>query len=366
MKLEEEILKCYRSGLLVIDMSGTVIYRNEIAKRILGDNLIDIGDNLRSSSAGNAFQRALLESMEREYLPARTETTLPGKKGGMRRTIGFTLSELKDSGSNRVGICVFFKDLTYIGLTEESRDLDERLRLLGEMAAGLAQEIRNPITSISAHCGLLRMRCLEDDEQILSVLAHIESEIGKMEAIIRDCLNFVRPTILNLDVVPIKPLIERLLADASKIYPTVNFSLLMNDANIHAKIDEILFEQALRSIIANSAQICPDGKVVVSARLSKGFWDLDPDENEPALHAGAGDMDYFLLISIKCNAVGILENNREKYFVPYFNAKKSGTELSLAQKIISAHKGVLDIISEPDKGAEFIIRISLGSKYPEF
>jgi len=367
LKLEKEILKCFRAGVIVIDMSGTVIYRNEIAKKILGNNLVDVGGNLRSSSAENAFHRTLLESLELQYLPARMESVLPGREGGTRRMLGFTLSELKDGRNNRTGICAFFKDLTHIEMAEENKDLDTRLRLLGQMAAGLAHEIRNPITSIGVHCGLLRMRC-QEDTQISSSLSHIESETKKVESIIRECLNFVRPPVLNLSTVSMTTMLERLVADTGNVYPKINFSLRMETTGpVHAEIDEVMFEQALRNIIMNAAQACVsderEGQVVVAARLSKGFWDLDPKEKEPTLQTGAGEREYFLLISIKDNGIGIPENVRDKIFVPFFTTKKGGTGigLSVVQKIINAHKGVLDIVSEPDKGTEFIIKFPLRS-----
>jgi len=367
LKIEKEILRCFRAGVIVIDMSGTVIYRNEIAKKILGNNLVDVGSNLRSSSAENAFHRTLLESLELQYLPARMESILPGREGGTRRMIGFTLSELKDGRGNRTGICAFFKDLTHIEMAEENKDLDTRLRLLGQMAAGLAHEIRNPITSIGVHCGLLRMRCPED-AQIYSSLAHIESETKKVESIIRECLNFVRPAVLNLSVVSMTTMLERLVADTSNLYPKIDFSLRMENTDpINAEVDEVMFEQALRNIIMNAAQACqPDvGKVVVATRLSKGYWDLDPKEKgtDPALKAGTGEQEYFLLISIKDNGVGIPESVRDKIFVPFFTTKKGGTGIGLpiVQKIVNAHKGVLDIISEPNEGTEFVIKIPLRS-----
>jgi two-component system sensor histidine kinase AtoS len=237
------------------------------------------------------------------------------------------------------------------------------------MAAGLAHEIRNPITSIGVHCGLLRMRC-QDDTQIVSSLSHIESETGKVESIIRECLNFVRPPVLNLSTVSITSMLERLVADTGKMYPKISFSLHMETAGpVHAEVDEVMFEQALRNSIMNAAQAVStdrsDGQVMVAARLSKGFWDLDPKDKEPELQAGAGEREYFLMISIKDNAMGIPANVMDKIFVPFFTTKKGGTGIGLAivQKIINAHKGVLDIISEPEKGAEFIIKIPLRSSF---
>jgi signal transduction histidine kinase len=94
-------------------------------------------------------------------------------------------------------------------MQEENRDLDELLRLLGQMAAGLAYEIRNPIASVGVHCGLLRSR-YQGNQRILSSLQHIETEIAQVEFIIRECLKFVRPEELGIRPVRIDSFLKRI------------------------------------------------------------------------------------------------------------------------------------------------------------
>jgi signal transduction histidine kinase len=360
MKLEADILKCFRAGVLAIDISGKVVFRNEIALKILNHKPLQIGDNLRGMSGENPFFRMLVEALDLQYLPSRMEAILPGREG-MHRSVGFTLAELKEE-NRRTGICAFFKDLTHVEMAEENRDLDARLRLLGQMAAGLAHEIRNPIASIGVHCGLLRSR-YQGDPKILSSISHMENEIGKVEDIIRECLNFVRPADLKPKTASVKAILERLAAEADKRFEGVEIRFHSPDeGDIEAEVDEMLLEQALGNIISNAAQACdPGGKVVISARVAHGYWDLDPEAREPMLSDGSGEREDFLSISIKDTGKGIPDDIREKIFVPFFTTKKGGTGigLSIVQKIVYAHKGVLDILSEPGKGTEFIIKIPL-------
>ena len=360
LKLEADILKCFRAGILAIDLSGQIVYLNDIALKILGGVPLAPGMNLRTAADENPFFRMLLEALDLRYLPTRMEATLPGREG-MPRSIGFTMAELKE-GEQRSGICAFFKDLTHVEMAEENRDLDVRLRLLGQMAAGLAHEIRNPIASIGVHCGLLRSR-YQGDPKILSSISHMESEIGRVEFIIRECLNFVRPAELTLRTVPVTPILKRLAAETGKLFGGVKVSFLPRRIeNVEVQMDERLFEQALGNIISNAAQACdPGGSVVISGRVTHGFWDLDPEAREPMLSDGSGEREDFLTISIKDTGRGIPEDIREKIFVPFFTTKKGGTGIGLpiAQKIVYAHKGVLDILSEPGKGTEFLIKIPL-------
>jgi len=350
LKLEADILKCFRAGILAIDLSGRIVYRNDLAVKILNGITLHPGMNLRTIAGENPFFRMLIEALDLRYLPTRMESILPGREG-MHRSIGFTLAELKE-GERRSGICAFFKDLTHVEMAEENRDLDVRLRLLGQMAAGLAHEIRNPIASIGVHCGLLRSR-YQGDPKILSSISHMEREIGRVEAIIKECLDFVRPAELTLRTVSVTSFLERLAVEADKLYEGVKISFLpMWSGDVEVEMDERLFEQALGNIISNAAQACePGGSVVISTRVTRGFWDLDPEAREPMLSDGSGEREDFLTISIKDTGSGIPEDIREKIFVPFFTTKKRGTGIGLpiAQKIVYAHKGVLDILSEPGK-----------------
>jgi signal transduction histidine kinase len=358
LKLESEILRCFRAGILAVDLSGTVVYVNEIAGKILNVFAVQEGENLRARSGENAFFRMLVEALELRYLPSRLELDLPGRDGS-HRFIGFTLSELRD-GSTRTGICAFFKDLTHVEMAEENRDLNDRLRLLGQMAAGLAHEIRNPIASIGVHCGLLRSRH-QADPRIQSSVTLMEQEIGKVEYIIRECLNFVRPAELGIRQIRVSELLSRISGHAAKLHPGVEVRLSCEAvADIEVELDEGLMEQALSNIVTNAAQACEGGgNVSISSRIAHGYWDIEPASREPVFPPAAGERDDFLLISIRDDGVGIPEEIRDKIFVPFFTTKKGGTGigLPLAQKIIYAHKGVLDIVSETGKGTEFLIKV---------
>ncbi len=360
MGLENDILKCFRAGILVIDPAGQVVYLNDIAMKILESFAVKNGENLRPRAAENAFFRLLIEALDLRYLPTRLEAILPGREG-MHRSIGFTLAELKD-GDRRTGICAFFKDLTHVEVAEENRDLNERLRLLGQMAAGLAHEIRNPIASIGVHCGLLRSR-YQGDPKILSSISHMEREIVKVEYIIRECLNFVRPAELGVRAVPVAPLMERIASQAGKLFDGVKVTFFpQGSAGVEAEMDEGLMEQALANIVTNAAQACEgSGNVSISARVTHGYWDLVPESREPMLSDASGEREDFLTVNVKDDGAGIPEEIRDKIFVPFFTTKKGGTGigLPLAQKIVYAHKGVLDILSEPGKGTEFTVKIPL-------
>jgi signal transduction histidine kinase len=355
--LEPSILKSFRAGIIAIDPEGRVLYINEIGRKILDRFPIAEGMDIRSLSGENAFFRVLVEALDLHYLPSRIEVDFTNK-AGERRFVGFTLSELIDA-DRRIGICAFFKDLTLVEMAEENENLNQRLRLLGQMAAGLAHEIRNPIASIGVHCGILRMR-LQNEPRLLSSVQLMEGEINHIEYIIRECLNFVRPDDLGLRQILIRELLSRVTAQTAKLYKGVEIVLQsdgVGDPEIEA--DEGLLEQALLNIVSNAAQACEGkGKVETTYHLFKGYRSVVP-EREPYLPHELGSREEILTISVKDNGIGIPREIREKIFVPFFTTKKEGTGigLPLAQKIIYAHKGVIDVISEEGKGTEFLIKI---------
>ena len=364
--IEKAILSSFRAGVLAIDLHGKIIFINEIAKNILTNFPVSLGDDLRGRAGENALFRILLESIGLQYLPTRLEISLP-RVEDTPRPIGFTLAELRE-GERRTGICAFFKDLTHVEMQEENQDLDERLRLLGQMAAGLAHEIRNPIASVGVHCGLLRSR-YQGDQRILSSLQHIEKEIARVEYIIRECLNFVRPAELAIRRVPIDSFLKRIAEQAGKLFEGTGIVYKggpVGDAS--AELDEGLMEQAIMNVVVNAAQACDSkGSVTLRARITRGYWDSPHADREPLLPETSSDQEEFLTISIRDDGPGIPEEIRDKSFVPFFTTKKEGTGigLPLVQKIVYAHKGVLDIVSETGKGTEFIIKLPVKQAHGE-
>lgn len=360
VNLESSILSCFRAGILVIDQDGVVIYFNTIGAKILEGSGLKLGDNVHARAGENSFFRVLSESISMHYLPSRVEVEVPGGDGD-RLFIGFTLSELQED-EKRVGICAFFKDLTHVEMTEENANLKQRLLLLGQMAAGLAHEIRNPMASIGVHCSILKTH-LSKNEKLFASVEMMAREIEKVEHIIRECLNFVRPAELGIKMVPVDKVVEGVVRRFQSLTPAMEFSVrAVAGTNLQAEADAALLEQMFNNIIANAVDACDGkGKVEISLGISRHFSESMPFNNKAAsiLDGHTGEEEEFIRITVRDNGPGIAPEIREKIFVPFFTTKKSGTGLGLAmaQKIVHAHGGVLDLKSEPNKGTDFIIKI---------
>ncbi len=358
--IERSILSSFRAGILAIGMDGTVAYINPIGANILAGSALNAGENIHARAAENSFFRVLSEALRMSYLPTRVEVELPGADGE-RQSLGFTLAELKE-GAERVGICAFYKDLTNVEMAEESANLKQRLLMLGQMAAGLAHEIRNPIASIGVHCSILRSN-LAHNATLITSIDMMAREIEKIEYIIRECLNFVRPAELGIQSVKIDRVVEGVVTRLKTLNPRMEFVVQKRSAaELVAESDGSLLEQAITNIVSNAVDACGGaGRIEISFGVSRHISELYRLDRFSAsfLPGETGLEEDFIRITIRDNGPGIPPELRDKIFVPFFTTKKTGTGIGLpmAQKIIHAHGGVLDMNSTVGKGTEFIIKI---------
>jgi len=365
MNIGDSILSSFRAGILAIRMDGTVTYINPIGEKILKDCALRMGENIHPRAGENSFFRVMSEAIAMSYLPTRVEVDLPGVDGE-HQNLGFTLAELKEEGE-RTGVCAFFKDLTHVEMAEESENLKQRLLMLGQMAAGLAHEIRNPIASIGVHCSILRSN-LATNGKLLSSIDMMAREVEKIEYIIRECLNFVRPAELGLREVRIDRVVEGVVTRMKTVHSGMEFQVHKPaDVELVAESDGSLLEQAITNLLSNAVDACGGtGKVEVSFGISRHFSELlRLDRRAEALLPGdSGKEEEFIRITIRDDGPGIPPEIQDKIFVPFFTTKKMGTGIGLpmAQKIVHAHGGILDLSSSVGKGTEFIIKIPVRQK----
>ena len=132
--------------------------------------------------------RVLASAFELSHLPNRAELRLRD----LDRVIGYTLSQVRNDEDDVIGAVMYFKDLTRVEQLEERERLRDRLASLGEMAAGIAHELKNPLAGIEVMAGLLR-RQVPDSKVAQALLADLLSEAKLANAIVVEMLEFVRP-----------------------------------------------------------------------------------------------------------------------------------------------------------------------------
>jgi nitrogen fixation/metabolism regulation signal transduction histidine kinase len=186
-----------RTGVLAITREGRIAAMNDMAYRLLGLSS-------RPGDIGRPFGDVLIDLPEvtdvlqnafgSGDLPNRAEMRL--RKTG--RAMGYTLSHIQDEDGRMVGATLFFKDLTRVEQIEERERLRDRLAALGEMAAAIAHEVKNPLASIEVMAGVLR-RQLSNKDEALEILGDIIKEAKLANAIVVEVLEFVRPIQLQVE-----------------------------------------------------------------------------------------------------------------------------------------------------------------------
>jgi signal transduction histidine kinase len=367
VKLESAILSGFRAGIIALRTDGTIDYVNPIGSRILECDPIAIGENIHDKSSANAFYRLLSDSLSMNFLPTRIETELPGKDGD-RQVLGFTLAELKDE-KGKLGICAFFKDLTHVEMAQENENLKGRLQVLGQMAASLAHEIRNPIASIGVHCGVLKPH-LAGNEKLSASLRSISAEVARVEEIISECLTFVRPDVLDFKQAAIDALIADVRDKYQGLFPDMAFSFsTVLPCPVMADVDPGLFSRAISNLVANAAEACQGkGHVDICLSPTRHFTDITHIEKSGSQlmpsEVELTEKDY-LRIRIKDDGPGIAPEVQERIFIPFYTTKKRGTGIGLpmTQKVIHSHSGVIDLKSAPGAGTEFVIQIPVRQRH---
>ena len=180
-----------RNGVLAINRAGEVVLINDEAYRIfrLPPDLDYLGQPYAEVFRSHPdIVRVLSGAFEMAALPNRAELRL--KTTG--KVIGYTLSLIRNEHDETVGAALFFKDLTHVEQMEERERLRDRLAALGEMAAAMAHEIKNPLGGIEVMAGLLR-RQVPDNRDAQALVADIINEAKMANAIVQEMLDFVRP-----------------------------------------------------------------------------------------------------------------------------------------------------------------------------
>jgi two-component system, NtrC family, sensor histidine kinase HydH len=212
----------------------------------------------------------------------------------------------------------------------------ERLAALGQLSAGLAHEIRNPLSTIKGSAEVL-LKSVDANGSVAHELAgFISTEVDRTNALVTRFLDFARPLALRLEKTEITEVIDEAVAQVEKHTPPLDVSIYKNYSPDIAPFlfDRQLIERVLYNLILNAAQASPpQGSVTVKTRQ-------------------VGDT---VEISVIDRGTGIAPKDRESIFNPFFTTKSSGVGLGLAivSKIIDEHGGQITVESEPGSGSVF-------------
>ena len=212
----------------------------------------------------------------------------------------------------------------------------ERLAALGQLSAGLAHEIRNPLSTIKGSAEMLLKNVDADSAVSRELAGFISSEVDRTNALVTRFLDFARPLTLHLEETEIAEVIDEAVAQVEKHTPPLEVSVYKNySPDIPAMLlDRQLIERVFYNLVLNAAQASPpEGSVTVKTR----------------------QVDDTVEVEVIDRGSGIAPKDRESIFNPFFTTKSRGVGLGLAivSKIVDEHGGQITVESEPGAGSVF-------------
>ena len=346
-----------RNGVIAVRRDGALALMNDEAYRIfsLSPGPDDIGrpfaDVLRDRTD---VARVLTAAFELSHLPNRAELRLKE----LDRVIGYTLSQVRDETNDTTGAVMFFKDLTEVEQLEERERLRDRLASLGEMAAGIAHELKNPLAGIEVAAGLLR-RQVPDSLAAQTLLADIISEAKLANAIVVEMLEFVRPIRLQVEHANIGDVLHQAVTLAESKAPRGSVRVTMDvPAGLPSiECDHYQLCQVFTNLIANAFEAL-DGQGTIAITASRGAIETDP-----AFASAPQEPTPIVIVDVADNGPGVPAELNDRIFNPFFTTKPNGSGLGLGivRKIVDAHNGQIDLSSTPDTGTRFRVTLPVTS-----
>jgi PAS domain S-box-containing protein len=350
------IVQSVTDGIIAIDMEGAITAFNRAAERITGldgKNVIgrsyeevfgaDFGVDLHARSAEprsvSPYVLCDMRVEDRGVFPVRESTSLTHNGRG------------EVTGAVKV-----FEDLTELRDLEEQARRQDRLAALGQMAATVAHEIRNPLGGIEGFASLLT-RDFEGDDPRLKLVIKILEGARSLNRVVNELLVFTRPVDLDFRSVEIARVVDGavgfLTEDMKKSRIRLYKRLGPEPLSICGDSEQL--KRALLNIILNAVQAMPDGGTLSISCRRRSL----PRAAQKML--GNRRNGTWVDIAVRDSGPGIEECEIPKLFNPFFTKKEKGTGLGLAiaTKIVEAHRGQITASNSPKGGALFVVSLPL-------
>ena len=358
------LIEGMRCGILVIERAGGVVMLNEHARAILElHELPPHGAAIEDALADHPQLATILrESFSMSLLPNRAEIDLKSRSES-GKTIGFTLSLVPGHDGAPAGAALFFKDLTHVEHKEEQERLKDRLAALGQMAANLAHEIRNPLASIEVSSSLLKRR-LPADAGERELLDKIIAEVRRLNRTITSSLEFVKPLSLSMAPAQLEGVLDEALTVALgrrgkpglRVHRTTcpSCSSFLMDRGQLRQVFENLFLNAMEAMGDEGTLGIEVSTVSAPAAVTTPYRPAGTPEARSSFES-------YAVVRVSDTGPGIPGENLDKLFYPFFTTKKhgSGVGLSIAKKIVDSHRGLIDVASRRGEGTTFTVRLPM-------
>ncbi len=351
------ILGGISDGVLAVDLDGRLSALNDPARALLD---LPAGAGAQPKGEGTPRETALdgragpvagilLTALDEERSLDSVEVNVQGADG-QARVLSVSAAPLREAGGARLGAVATFRDNTELRRLEETLRRRDRLAALGEMAAQLAHEIRNPLGGIELYASLLD-RSLSEDAQGRELLSKIAGAAGSLNRVVEDMLTFTRPSVPDRRPVRVGELLDAAveLAGGALADGAVDVDRVYK-AERPVAMDPGLMQRAFLNVILNAVQAMePGGRLRLEAALAAATPDADRER---------------LVVRIADTGAGVPAELRDKIFDPFFTSRDGGTGLGLAivHKIVQDHGGTVRVEENAPRGAVFVFDLPVSAK----
>ncbi len=349
------ILESLTSGVVAIDMDSKISLFNRAAETILGYRAEEvIGRPYLEVMGKGVEERFILPFALKGQKLHLNEEKVIWSKTGERIPIGFSTSLLKDKEGEVLGAVEVFFDLTRSKQMEEEMMRVQTLAALGEIAAVVAHEVKNPLGGIRGFAELLKRDLEEGDPRGRSVKKIIEG-VETLNGIVKSLLDYTKPVKLTPRKIEMVKFLDEAInffeMDASQRKTNVRMVRSYPKDELFCSLDIEQFRQILLNLLYNAIQAMPDGgEITVELNQEAQGSDLARKKE-----------DKKIILQISDTGIGMSKETQKKLFTPFFTTKESGTGLGMStvKRIVEAHRGDIRVESEPGKGTTVAVRLPM-------
>jgi two-component system sensor histidine kinase PilS (NtrC family) len=346
-ELNQRVVESIPSGLLTTDTQGVITSINPAACEILGVDPDIVGAHVTSTGFFSIAEWEMLRSSGFPVLRGEKQDFL---RRSEVRDLGYAMTPLTTPESGVYGYTVIFQDLTGMKQLEAQLRLKDRMAAVGELSAGIAHEIRNPLAAIAGSVQVLKNseRLTPQEQRLMSIILKESDRLNKS---IADFLRFVRPQVRfgeQFDIAAVLAETMDLLSHSSELQPNHRISREIDPPSFSITGDADQMRQVFWNLARNAIQAMPDGG---NLRV-----------------AAAPDGDSYRIV-FSDEGRGMSELEQRSLFQPFRTNFPSGTGLGMAIsfRIIQEHDGEIAVDSAVGVGTTISIRLPItqGTKRPK-
>jgi len=333
------VVESMANGLISLDANGAVTTINRAAQELVGVSETE-SKSLEIDRLLPPHATEIQEVLEHNHTILNKEIVLK-HRGGLSIPVNLSATQVKDEGGAKLGVVVLLHDMREMVELQERAKRAEHLASIGRMAATVAHEVRNPLSSIRGFAQFFANLFQEKTEERTYALAMMK-ESNRLNRVVSELLDYARPLELKVEPTSIKALfhdvVRRLELEKSDSRVEVIQEIQPNMPQVQLDPDRML--QVLLNLMQNSIDAMPNGgKLILSAR-----WDTERK---------------CVQIGVQDTGDGISQADMPRLFEPFFTTKARGAGLGLAvvRKIVDAQDGEVEVRSEAGVGTEVILTL---------